>query len=128
MGSMGLKENNILDKYIKEILELHINYEIKKLKNNEQFQEIQQLAKNLGFSVDYYCEFSPENKSQLLLGFAVLDEKTEIVEVEEKSYLCPSTPVLEIDRKCRFKFYNTFDEDFLDSINWVLEELKKYKK
>ena len=127
MDSMGFKENNILDKYITEILELHINYEIDKLKDNEQFQEIQKLSKDLGFVVDYYCEFSPENKSQLLLGFVVLDEKGEIVEVEEKSYLCPSTPVLEIDRKCRFKFYNTFDEDFLDSINWVLVELKNYK-
>ena len=128
MDNMGFKTNKILDKYIKEILELHINYEVDKLKNNEQFQMIQQLAKDLGFSVDYYCEFSPENKSQLLLGFAVLDEKTEIVEVEEKSFLCPSTPVLEIDKRGRFKFFVTFDEDFLDSINWVLEELKKYKK
>lgn len=128
MDNMGFKTNKILDKYIEEILELHINYEVDKLKNNEQFQMIQQLAKDLGFSVDYYCEFSPENKSQLLLGFAVLDEKTEIVEVEEKSFLCPSTPVLEIDKRGRFKFFDTFDEDFLDSINWVLEELKKYKK
>lgn len=128
MDNMGFKTNKILDKYIEEILELHINYEVDKLKNNEQFQMIQQLAKDLGFSVDYYCEFSPENKSQLLLGFAVLDEKTEIVEVEEKSFLCPSTPVLEIDKRGRFKFFVTFDEDFLDSINWVLEELKKYKK
>ena len=125
---MSLKENNILDKNIKEILELHINYEIDKLKSNEQFQKIQQLATNLGFLVDYYCEFSPENKSQLLLGLSVLDEKGEIVEVEEKSYLCPSTPVLEIDRKCRFKFFDTFDDDFLDSLQWVIEELKKYKK
>ena len=58
----------------------------------------------------------------------VLDKKGEIVEVEEKSYLCPSTPVLEIDRKCRFKFFDTFDDDFLDSLQWVIEELKKYKK
>ena len=128
MVSMGFKENNILGKNIKEVLDLHINYEIDKLKSNELFQKIQQLATNLGFLVDYYCEFSPENKSQLLLGLSVLDEKGEIVEVEEKSYLCPSTPVLEIDRKCRFKFFDTFDDDFLDSLQWVIEELKKYKK
>lgn len=128
MVSMGFKENNILGKNIKEVLDLHINYEIDKLKSNELFQKIQQLATNLGFLVDYYCEFSPENKSQLLLGLSVLDEKGEILEVEEKSYLCPSTPVLEIDRKCRFKFFDTFDDDFLDSLQWVIEELKKYKK
>ena len=128
MVSMGFKENNILGKNIKEVLDLHINYEIDKLKSNELFQKIQQLATNLGFLVDYYCEFSPENKSQLLLGLSVLDKKGEIVEVEEKSYLCPSTPVLEIDRKCRFKFFDTFDDDFLDSLQWVIEELKKYKK
>ena len=127
MDNMGLKKNNILEKYINEILELHINYAIDKLKGNEQFQEIQQLAENLGLFVDYYCEFSPEKKSQLLLGFSVLNEKGKIVEVEEKSYLCPSTLVLEIDRKCRFKFFNTFDDDFLDSINWVLKELKNYR-
>lgn len=127
MGDMGLKKNNILDKYIIEILKLHINHAIDKLKGNEQFQEIQKLAKELGFAVNYYCEFSPEKKYQLLLGFSVLNEKGEVVEVEEKDYLCPSTPVLEIDKKGRFKFFNTFDDDFLDSINWVIENLRNYR-
>ena len=45
---------------------------------------VSELAKELGFAVNYYCEFSPEKKYQLLLGFSVLNEKGEVVEVEEE--------------------------------------------
>ena len=115
----------MIDKQTYEILK--INYELKKLSKNKQFVEIENLAKQLGFSINCYCDFSPENSRQLYLGFSVLNKKGEIIEVEEKNYLCPSTLILEIDRKNRIKFYSSDNEDFLDSLNWVIKELKGIK-
>lgn len=120
------EENSMVNKKTTKIIEFIKNYEITNLQENELYKKIEDMASKLGFYVECYCDFSPENNKQLLLGFSVFKEEQEIVEVEEKSYLCPSTPVLEIDKKGRFKFFDTFDEDFLDSINWVIEELKKF--
>ena len=67
----------------------------------------------------------------LYLGISVVDKQGETVVVDMLDYehLSYATNIVEIDRKGRISFHSWMeDEDFIETIEWIIEELKNKVK
>ena len=124
-----------MNQIIKQTLDYYSESEIQTLKNSEHFLEISSLVKSLGYSIDISIgearDFKKEKYPKVLyLSFSITDQHGKIILVDSMDFehLTDATKILEIDRKKRVSFSAwQDDEDFIESLEWILIELRKMK-
>ena len=124
-----------MNQIIKQTLDYYFESEIQTLKNSEHFLEISSLVKSLGYSIDISIGEAPDLKKEnypkvLYLSFSITDQHGKIILVDSMDFehLTDATKILEIDRKKRVSFSAwQDDEDFIESLEWILIELRKMK-
>lgn len=124
-----------MNQIIKQTLDYYSESEIQTLKNSEHFLEISSLVKSLGYSIDISIGEAPDFKKEkypkvLYLSFSITDQHGKIILVDSMDFehLTDATKILEIDRKKRVSFSAwQDDEDFIESLEWILIELRKMK-
>ena len=124
-----------MNQIIKQTLDYYCESEIQTLKNSEYFLEISSLVKSLGYSIDISIGEAPDLKKEkypkvLYLSFSITDQHGKIILVDSMDFehLTDATKILEIDRKKRMSFSAwQDDEDFIESLEWILIELRKMK-
>ena len=124
-----------MNQIIKQTLDYYFESEIQTLKNSEHFLEISSLVKSLSYSIDISIGEVADLKKEkypkvLYLSFSITDQHGKIILVDSMDFehLTDATKILEIDRKKRVRF-STWqdDEDFIESLEWILKELRKMK-
>ena len=124
-----------MNQIIKQTLDYYFESEIQTLKNSEHFLEISSLVKSLSYSIDISIGEAADLKKEkypkvLYLSFSITDQHGKIILVDSMDFehLTDATKILEIDRKKRVRF-STWqdDEDFIESLEWILKELRKMK-
>ena len=61
----------------------------------------------------------------MYLNICIHNPNKEIVEVFDEGMLCASTELVVIDKKERLRFFSWSDEDFVDSIHWIIRMLQE---
>ena len=111
-----------------------INYyctsEMDLFKKSKYFLEIIKLSNILDVSVcSSFDKILISNKypQTLYLGISVVDKqgKTLVVDMLDYEHLSYATDIVKIDRKGRISFRSwSEDEDFIETMEWIIEELK----
>ena len=57
---------------------------------------------------------------------SIYNQKDEIIEVYDEGVLVASTILVLVDKKEKIKFFSWTDEDFIDSLRWIIRTLKKF--
>lgn len=111
-------------------LSLYCNSEIANFENSELFIEMQNLVKELNYTLvcDYGKELDNKKSENLYLSITIYDSKNEIIEIFDDGFLVASTMLVLVDKKQRLKFFSWEDEDFIDSLNWIIRNLKEINK
>lgn len=76
-----------------------------------------QLICNLGIHKRY---------KNFYLSVSIYNQKDEIIEVYDEGVLVASTILVLVDKKEKIKFFSWTDEDFIDSLRWIIRTLKKF--
>ncbi len=75
------------------------------------------------------CEYGKESDNKkfgnLYLSVSVKNQNNEFIEIYDDGFLTACTILVSVDRKERIKFYSWNDNDFIDSINWMIKNLKE---
>ncbi len=118
-----------MNKNLTNILHTYCKNEILNFKNNEIYNVLLNLVTDLNLTL--VCEYGQEKdnkKSQnLYFSVSIRNENNEIIEIFDDGYLTAATMLISVDRKERIKFFSWEDEDFIDSLNWIIESIKKLK-
>lgn len=122
-----------MNKSIIQTLDYYAKNEIEILKNSEYFFKISSLAKEIDCSIDISIgEAADANKykypKRIYLSFSIIDCQGKVLSVNSLDFehLTDATEILEIDQKNRVKFFSwQDDEDFIESLKWIIKELKK---
>lgn len=116
-------------KNIEETLHFYISNEINSFNQSSLSSKLFDLVNQLGFHIE--CSFGggDNNSKNIYFSFLVVDNNGEGVtagEYDEFVRLNAATRIIAIDKKDKIKFYSwEEDDDFIDSINWVVKELEK---
>ena len=111
---------------IEQTLKYYSTNEMDAFKKSEYFSKIYLLAHNDGFYVNCSVGYAENNVRETYLGIEITNADGEIIVVDEKDYshLCAATCIISIDKKDRISFLPWTDEDFIDSLEWIICELK----
>lgn len=111
---------------IKQTLELYCQNELNDFCKSELFSAIEKAAKQRNYILK--CEVGKavdsRKNDETYLSVNVFDVNNKIVEIWDDGPLSISILLLSIDKKERVEFFSWADEDFIDSLNWILECLK----
>lgn len=110
------------------VISLYCENEVEKVKNDERFIELNNLAKkyNLFVIIEYGPEKDNEKSKNQYLSISIRDTCGEMVELFfDEGFLSASTALVLVDRKDRYKFFNWNDSEFIDDINWMINQIKK---
>lgn len=108
---------------IKQTLEYYCQNELNDFYNSEYFSEIKNLADAHNFVLERKV-WKADNDNKLYLIVRVLDGNNLIVEIWDDGSLVASTELVSVDKRERVKFFPWDDEDFVDSLNWIIKCLK----
>ncbi len=125
-----------MNQSIKQCLDFYCEKQVEELKSSDYFAEISSLAKSLDYLPDVVVgEVMDAKKDKypkiVYLSFSIVDQQKNAILVDfiDCEHLSDATRIIEIDRKRRVKFFSwQDDEDFIDSLKWIVKELKKIKK
>lgn len=111
---------------INEIIASYCESEITEFKASLMFENLSALIKksNLFLECDYGYEKN-KNYGNTYLSVTILNEKKEPIEIYDEGFLTASSILVSIDKKNRYKFYSWKDDEFIDDINWIVEQIKK---
>ena len=110
------------------VISLYCKNEVEKVKNDERFIELNNLAKkhNLFVIIDYGTEKDNEKSQNQYLSISIHDTYGEMVELFfDEGFLSASTFLVLVDGKDRYKFFNWNDPEFIEDINWIINQIKK---
>lgn len=112
-----------------EALQFYCQKESEELKQSDLFRSLEELVSDLQFSIDFYAQEIMDNskENKWHIGFIILAGNDEMIFLNDEGLLSADTMIVQRDKKGRVKFYSWEDEDFIDSINWTIKELKKIK-
>lgn len=99
-----------------------------KSKKRRAIYRIEQLSKkyNLFVIIEYGPEKDNEKSKNQYLSISIRDTCGEMVELFfDEGFLSASTALVLVDRKDRYKFFNWNDSEFIDDINWMINQIKK---
>ena len=121
-----------MNQSIKQSLDFYFKITTQTLKNSEHFAEISSLATSINCSIDISIGEAMDAKKdkypkKIYLSFSILDNQRKIVCVDpiDFEHLTDATIILEIDRKNKVQFFTwQEDKDFIESLEWIIEELK----
>ena len=114
-------------------LEFYCKNEIRSLKESNFLSRILLLSKSLDYDVDLSVGEALDVKESkypkiIYLSISVLDKEKNIVLVNplNNEHLTDATKILEIDKRERVIFFTwQEDEDFIESLKWIIKELQK---
>ena len=111
-----------------KILHIYCDDEVDNFKKNALFTELQSLVNELNYIL--ICDYGKalDNKSEnLYLAITIYDNDNEMIEIYDEGFLSVSTMLVEVDKKHRFKFFTWQDEEFVEDVNWLINQLKLLK-
>ena len=112
-----------------KILHIYCNDEINNLKENALFTELQSLVNELNYTLicDYGRATDNKKSENLYLGITIYNNNNEIIEIYDEGFLSVSTMLVEVDKKHRFNFLSWQDKEFVEDLNWLINQLKLLK-
>ena len=107
---------------VSNILDAYCTHEINLLKESQLYLQINNLAKNCGFSVD--CSYGDnqfeKTSSGLFLSMEILDSKSQVVNLAKEGGLSIYTMLVWIKKNGWVKFFQwQNDKEFIDDMLWV---------
>lgn len=116
-------------KNVLDLLTMYCNAELADFKCHQLYTELQAMVDKLGYHLKSECgKGSAKNYSRYVyLSISVYNQDNDLIEIYDEGYLSAATELIEIDKKERIRFLSWNDEDFVDSIHWIIRMLQKQK-
>lgn len=104
--------------------------EIKRMKASSLYYHLQNLLNknNLILVCEYGTGQFNRKSTDWYLSITVLNAKNEMIEIPDDGVLTAATKLIFIDKKERVKFFSWEDEDFIESINWIMQSVENLAK
>lgn len=117
---------------LEKTIEFYSANEMISFQNSSYFNEMNCLAKQLNYTVECQCGNIEKDLRDVYMGFTIVDKLGKHICAGDNldyEHLSDSLCIIQFDKKKRVKFFSwEFDEDFIDSIVWTIEELSKMLK
>lgn len=115
-----------MNKKINDIMVLYCEKEMTDFKASSIYGKLNTLIKNFNLLIE--CEYGNEKTKKcgnIYMSITIFDEKNNMIEIYDEGFLTTSTILISRDKKDRYKFYSWKDDEFIDDINWIIEQIKK---
>lgn len=117
-----------MKKNVLDLFDMYCNAEIADFKCHQLYAELCNMANGLGYYLECGHGRSLNDLDRnVYLNISIHNQNKNIVEVFDEGALCASTELVVIDKKERIRFLSWDDEDFVDSIHWMLKMLQEMK-
>lgn len=109
---------------ISETIKYYCENEMKDFKDSSFYKRIEELVnlKELKLDCSYGNSVNKKDKN-FYLGISILDKNNNVIEIYDEGHLGISTILVLIDKKDRFKFFPWTDDEFIEDLNWIIENL-----
>lgn len=115
-----------MKKNVLDLLDVYCNSEIAEFKSHQLYAKLCNMVKGLGYDLECgYGRSLNDRDRNVYLYICIHNQNMEIVEVFDEGELCASTKLIVIDKKDRIRFFSWADEDFVDSIHWMIRLLQE---
>ena len=118
-----------MKKKILDLLDTYCNSEIADFRRHQLYNELYDIAKELGYHIK--CEHGRGSNCRDLnvyLSICVYNQDKEAIEIFDEGELSAATELVVIDKKEKISFLSWDDEDFVDSIHWIIKMLQEIKR
>ncbi len=124
MGEIDLMNNNLCS-----LINAYCEAERSDFESHELYIELYDIASEMNYTIK--CEYgkgaTKDVSRNLYLCISIYDHDNQCIEIYDDGFLSASTELVLIDRKGRIRFCTWDDEDFLDSIHWMIRKLQEIK-
>ena len=90
------------------------------------YNRILEKTKELSYRLDVFfmkIDSKKKNVQHYYLDVSVYNSDGKYIEVWDDGVLFAETCIVSIDKRDRCKFFDWCDEDFIDSLNWIIDNL-----
>ena len=115
-------------KNVERFLKFYCEQELKLFRESQYYLKMNDLAVQLGYSIESFFDYAKNDKQHIYLSFQVNDEFGDIVFVDQFDYehFTDASLIVKIDSRERIKLFSWEEDfDFLDSVKWVLLKMKE---
>ena len=117
-----------MNKILEETLDFYKMKEMDSFKNSLIISELNELAGSLSLSVNCFIGTPEKDLRHIYLACSVVDQNGNAVPADEENDFCDigySICIIEKDKKERIKFFSWEDVDFLESVQWAINQLRQ---
>ncbi len=118
-----------MNENISEILNLYCQNEMNILKQSNLYVFLSKKVESLGLKL--ICDFGKEKDStksnDLYISISILNKQSEFIEIWDEGFLTTATILVSVDKKERVKFFSWKDKEFLEDINWIINQLDNHQ-
>jgi len=118
--SILMENKNLID-----TLDYYCTNELIIFKKSEIYKEILLLAKSKKYHINLeFGKLEKHKKIKWYISLSVLDMDNQIVEIPDDGFLSYSTELVTIDYQNRVNFSSWIEDDFIETLKWIIFNLK----
>lgn len=115
-----------MNQNVLKVVNIYCQEEMNGFKMNKYYKELLELTQKLTLKLVCDSGQLEEKDKKVYLSVSIYNQKDEIIEVYDEGFLVTSTILVLVDKKEKIKFFSWTDEDFIDSLRWIIRTLKKF--
>lgn len=117
-----------MNQNVLKVVDIYCQEELNSFKMDKYYKEILELTQKLNLKLVCDSGQLEEKDKKVYLSISIYNQKDEIIEVYDEGILVASTILVFVDKKEKIKFFSWIDEDFIDSLRWIIRTLKNFHR
>lgn len=118
-----------MNENISKTLNFYCQNELNTLKQSDLYYTLNKKVESLGLKL--ICDFGKEKdntkSNDLYISVSILNKQNEFIEIWDEGFLTTAAILVLADKKERVKFFSWKDKEFLEDINWIINQLDNYQ-
>lgn len=112
-----------------DLLDTFCNNEMADFMDHKLYYMLQSMTNELGYRLICKYGYGKEKRDSrnVYLSISVNDHNNVPIQIYDEGDLSASTELIKIDKRERVSFFAWNDEDFVDSIHWMIRMLREIK-
>ncbi len=115
-----------MNENVLKIVDIYCQEEMNSFRKDKYYKELFELTQKLNLKLVCDCGQLEEKDKKIYLSVSIYNQNDEIIEVYDEGFLVASTILFSVDRKEKIKFFSWTDEDFIDSLKWMIQSLEYF--
>ena len=115
-----------MERILTKTIEFYCDNQVNNFKQSDLYKNLVKQVQKTDFNIvlEVGPEYNKPNSYNRFMSISIFDSKNHLVELPDEGNLTTATQIVFVDKKNRFIFLEWNDEEFIEDINWIMENIQ----